>query len=277
MMLCCRNNRAEWKVGEMGRFMSPDPSGLYYADPTNPQSLNLYAYALNNPLSYIDPTGLDCVYLNNAGTDVDRDANGNVTGIDTNSNSGECGQNGGYWVDGTFTSGTVYTNNNDVSLTGHTTDSSGNQTSTDAFYTSATSPMGSYLLTSWGYTGLIGTVNLSQLYRNKPGVNFIGPQNPIDVAAGCIGSGAVGVASDLSGYALLHDLQQSAMTGSLNPAFNSGDRMNDAGNTVDVTEKAAKALKNTIPFLGPVAEKLGPVGGTITAVKAVRDLYSCVN
>lgn len=81
----------------------------------------------------------------------------------------------------------------------------------------------------------------------------------------------------MSGYGLLHDLQQSAMTGSLNPAFNSGDRMNDAGNTVDVTEKAARALKNTMPFLGPVAEKLGPVGGTITAVKAVRDLYNCVN
>jgi RHS repeat-associated protein len=42
-----------------GRFMSPDPSGLSYADPTNPQSLNLYSYVLNNPLIYNDPTGLD--------------------------------------------------------------------------------------------------------------------------------------------------------------------------------------------------------------------------
>jgi len=46
----------------MGRFTSPDPSGLYYADPTNPQSLNLYSYALNNPLTNIDPTGLYCDY-----------------------------------------------------------------------------------------------------------------------------------------------------------------------------------------------------------------------
>jgi len=44
-----------------GRWVSPDPSGLGAVDPTNPQSWNRYAYALNNPLSYIDPTGLgDC-------------------------------------------------------------------------------------------------------------------------------------------------------------------------------------------------------------------------
>lgn len=46
----------------MGRFMSPDPSGLTYADQSNPQSLNLYAYALNNPLKYTDPTGMYCYY-----------------------------------------------------------------------------------------------------------------------------------------------------------------------------------------------------------------------
>lgn len=46
---------------EMGRFLSPDPSGLLYADPTNPQSLNLYGYGLNGPLTNVDPSGLSCV------------------------------------------------------------------------------------------------------------------------------------------------------------------------------------------------------------------------
>jgi hypothetical protein len=52
----------------MGRFLSPDPSALAFADPTNPQSFNLYSYVLNNPLTNIDPTGLDCVQDNGDGT-----------------------------------------------------------------------------------------------------------------------------------------------------------------------------------------------------------------
>ena len=38
----------------LGRFLSPDP---YIQAPDNTQSLNRYAYCLNNPLSYTDPTG----------------------------------------------------------------------------------------------------------------------------------------------------------------------------------------------------------------------------
>jgi RHS repeat-associated protein len=42
-------------ASSMGRFMSPDSSG--YSGLTNPQSWNLYAYTLNNPLKFVDPTG----------------------------------------------------------------------------------------------------------------------------------------------------------------------------------------------------------------------------
>lgn len=42
----------------MGRMLSPDPSTLEYADPTNPQSFNLYSYGQNNPLVIVDPTGM---------------------------------------------------------------------------------------------------------------------------------------------------------------------------------------------------------------------------
>jgi RHS repeat-associated protein len=42
-----------------GRWISPDPSGMAAADPTNPQSWNRYAYVMNNPLALSDPQGLD--------------------------------------------------------------------------------------------------------------------------------------------------------------------------------------------------------------------------
>ena len=41
-----------------GRWLDPDPDMGSY-DLTNPQSMNRYAYALNNPASLVDPSGLD--------------------------------------------------------------------------------------------------------------------------------------------------------------------------------------------------------------------------
>ena len=53
---------ARYYASSMGRFSSPDPSGLSFANMADPQSLNLYAYVQNNPLVFVDPTGLskDC-------------------------------------------------------------------------------------------------------------------------------------------------------------------------------------------------------------------------
>ncbi|MGH9433859.1 MAG: RHS repeat-associated core domain-containing protein, partial [Terriglobia bacterium] len=47
----------EYSPGQ-GRWLTPDPAGLGAVDLTNPQSLNRYAYALNNPETMIDPSGL---------------------------------------------------------------------------------------------------------------------------------------------------------------------------------------------------------------------------
>jgi RHS repeat-associated protein len=45
-------------ASSMGRWLSPDPSGLMYANREDPQSLNLYSYVGNNPLTRVDLLGL---------------------------------------------------------------------------------------------------------------------------------------------------------------------------------------------------------------------------
>lgn len=55
---------ARYYSSGMGRFMSPDwasnPTAVPYAAYANPQSLNLYNYMRNNPLSGTDPDGHCC-------------------------------------------------------------------------------------------------------------------------------------------------------------------------------------------------------------------------
>lgn len=74
-----------------GRWLSPDPAGLGAVNPTNPQSWNRYAYALNNPLSYIDPTGLFCVWDDGSYDSADDPGTGTAS---------SCGSAGGNWFDG---------------------------------------------------------------------------------------------------------------------------------------------------------------------------------
>jgi RHS repeat-associated protein len=61
---------ARYYHSQTGRFTSPDDP--IFGDPFDPQSMNLYAYALNNPLRYVDP----------AGTCVETDTNACVSGED---------------------------------------------------------------------------------------------------------------------------------------------------------------------------------------------------
>jgi hypothetical protein len=46
-------------------------------------------------LKYADPTGEACVYVNSGGTEV--------SGVNDEIDSGQCGETRGYWVDGTVT------------------------------------------------------------------------------------------------------------------------------------------------------------------------------
>ncbi len=52
---------ARYYASSMGRWMSPDwadkPEAVPYSSLDNPQSLNLYGYVGNNPLSHADADG----------------------------------------------------------------------------------------------------------------------------------------------------------------------------------------------------------------------------
>ena len=113
------NSNARFYASFQGRFMSPDPSGFSVADAADPQQLNLYTYARNNPLVFTDPMGLDCVYLANDGSTSDHDnasegPSGTTLGgssIDHDSTESECtgpdangNPNGGIWFNGTISS-----------------------------------------------------------------------------------------------------------------------------------------------------------------------------
>ncbi|MHB1938943.1 MAG: RHS repeat-associated core domain-containing protein [Acidobacteriaceae bacterium] len=67
---------ARYYGSSMGRFLTPDPSGLSYADPTNPQSFNLYSYGLSNPLANIDPSELTCITLDDGSKGDNMDGTG---------------------------------------------------------------------------------------------------------------------------------------------------------------------------------------------------------
>jgi RHS repeat-associated protein len=88
----------------VGRFTIPDPGWMQAASPSNPQSWNQYAYAGNNPVTNIDPTGTDCVYFNAAGNGIestDSQDSAQNAGTSLDQQSSDCGANGGDWVNGT--------------------------------------------------------------------------------------------------------------------------------------------------------------------------------
>ncbi len=126
---------ARYYASSMGRFSSPDPSGLVSADPSNPQSFNLYNYVLNNPLVSVDPNGLDCIYA--------QDNNGPLI------KQGDCTNAGGQDDDGLYVNGAVYS---------ATQDDNGNVTSyntlTGSFLPDGTS--NSFTVTAVDDPGVVG-------------------------------------------------------------------------------------------------------------------------
>jgi RHS repeat-associated protein len=91
---------ARYMSSAQGRFTSPDPAGNFVANAADPQSWNMYAYARNNPLAFVDPSGLDyCEDFDGYNYD-----SGDV-------NQQACDEIGGTWNEQPFFIDTAYSTN----------------------------------------------------------------------------------------------------------------------------------------------------------------------
>jgi RHS repeat-associated protein len=55
---------ARYMSSAQGRFTSPDPVSGTVLHLLNPQRWNMYSYAVNKPLAYVDPDGRDAIAVN---------------------------------------------------------------------------------------------------------------------------------------------------------------------------------------------------------------------
>jgi RHS repeat-associated protein len=94
--------QARYLGSQQARFMTPDPTGNQVADPTSPQSWNMYSYAWNNPLVYFDPSGLCSI---KPGSTAATDDPGEPCVAPGNTSVTVNGGSGGYlstWIDPCF-------------------------------------------------------------------------------------------------------------------------------------------------------------------------------
>ena len=74
---------ARWYDASLGRFISEDP---IKGSMTSSQSQNPYVYCMNNPLRYVDPSGMACQHEYRDGREVDLYENGKIV---VNAETGE--------------------------------------------------------------------------------------------------------------------------------------------------------------------------------------------
>jgi RHS repeat-associated protein len=67
---------SRYYAASQGRFTSADPVFLSPKRLLNPQQLNLYAYAVNNPLYFVDPSGMEVIKVTRSSQAIDQEIQG---------------------------------------------------------------------------------------------------------------------------------------------------------------------------------------------------------
>lgn len=83
-------------ASQQARFTSPDPITITQERMVDPQQLNLYSYARNNPLIYIDPSGMDITVTGTEKDEYKKRLQGSITSFTINMDA-----NGKIGIDGT--------------------------------------------------------------------------------------------------------------------------------------------------------------------------------
>jgi RHS repeat-associated protein len=226
------------------RWLNPDPAGLGAADPSNPQTWNRYAYVLNKPLGYIDPTGLDCVRDNGDGT--------TTTYTDDQDN---CEGDNGFYFDGTVTQAAIDANGNALaSVNGQFQCAGDTGCSIYNNLTSITVNGGSAPQVYVPFSLISPSVLQTQPTNNLPSITA-GPPQPAPLKQGCTGPA-------LSAGA------RAAINDAFGPPGSPADALTDknvqraAVGTLYVAANSAKSLAPALDF----AADLVPVAGQALAV-----------
>jgi RHS repeat-associated protein len=266
---------ARYMSSAQGRFTSPDAP---FADqhPEDSQSWNMYSYALNNPLAYIDPTGMECVNLDNGtqgddgqgtpcpgaqlGTGGDATVNGDGTyvGFDgatpTSGTSGSTGDDGG-----TVFSTTVFGG------------SSSNRTRQLACATDVAVNFG---------LGFIPGYNAGKLAATLIGISF----NPVEAALGYKKAFTTGpsplqaATGAVSAYSLYRWSVFDAAGGAsaLERLTNLAERASFAGKSASAQASLLGKIGN-LSSLSKIASSAGTVANLLNVASAGVDLYNCAS
>jgi hypothetical protein len=238
------------------------------ADASDPQSWNFYAYGRNNPLTNIDPTGLDCIYFNNAGTGVETiDRTNNQETLNTQAT--DCGKNGGNWVNGQVGS---ITPDGQGNFNVRSADANGTYTTAMTAPDSPDNPNGT-CFGNCNYQYIPGANNAPEQEDIAPSVRQMIQQEaqrsaPVVKGLNCAGAAASTFspfatpddAKDLGGYALDQAEDQGVDKGS-ELAVKGAEKLAKFGGSVGKGAKVA----------GKLAGKAGAAFGVYKAVKAANE------